>query len=93
MPGKVIWTDGQDTQIRRLRVEGASCDIIALLLGVTRAAVAERARILGVDQRPVLDTNLPDRPPLPAGHPLTWGAIIRGTALQNAPFHAPDTIR
>jgi hypothetical protein len=93
MSGKIVWTTGQDTQIRRLRTEGASCDVIALLLGVARAAVAERARQLGMDQKPVIDLNQPDRPPLPAGHAETWGAINRATVLENEPFHAPDTIR
>lgn len=93
VPGKTIWTDGQDTQIRRLRTEGASCDIIALLLGVAQQAVAERARQLGVDQRPVTGLDQPDRPPLPAGHPESWGALTRGTVLRNVPFHAPDLIR
>ena len=29
MPRKTVWTEGQDTQIRRLRTEGASWDVIA----------------------------------------------------------------
>jgi hypothetical protein len=93
MSRKIVWTDGQDMQIRRLRTEGASCDVIALLLGVTRAAVAERARQLGVDQKPVIDLDQPDRAPLPAGHRETWDSINRGTALENAPFHAATIIR
>jgi hypothetical protein len=28
MPKKLVWTDAQDTQIRRLRVEGASWEMI-----------------------------------------------------------------
>ena len=35
MPRKVVWTNAQDSQIRRLRVEGASWDMIA---GVHRAS-------------------------------------------------------
>lgn len=93
MPGKTIWTDGQDTQIRRLRTEGASCDIIALLLGLARSAVAERARQLRVDQRPVTNMDQPDRPPLPAGHSASWGALTNGSVLQNVPFQAPDLMR
>ena len=93
MPRKNVWSDGQDARIRRLRTEGASCDVIALLLGVTRAAVAERARALGVEHHPETDLADAERPPLPAGHRLTWGPINQGTALQDAPFHAPDTIR
>lgn len=30
-----------------------------------------------------------DRPPLPAGHPLTWGLITRGTTLEEAPYPFP----
>ena len=30
-----------------------------------------------------------DRPPLPAGHPLTWGLITRGTTLDEAPYPFP----
>jgi hypothetical protein len=93
VPEKIIWTDGQDTQIRRLRTEGASCDVIALLLGVTQAAVAERARHLGVDTKPVTDPDQADRPPMPAGHPASWGALTRGTTLQDVPFRGPNTIR
>jgi hypothetical protein len=90
---KTVWSGGQDAQIRRLRTEGASCDVIALLLSVNCAAVAERARTLGVDHHPETDLDDPERPPLPAGHRLTWNAINRGTALQDQPFHASDTIR
>ena len=32
MPKKIIWTDAQDAQIRRLRTEGASWDAIAAIL-------------------------------------------------------------
>ena len=30
-----------------------------------------------------------DRPPLPAGHPLTWGAITAGTLLDHAEYPFP----
>ena len=96
MPRKIVWTDGQDTQIRRLRTEGASWDVIALALGLARWTVIERARVVGVESQPanavaVLDES--DREPLPAGHADSWGAINRGTALENVPFRTPDTIR
>jgi hypothetical protein len=90
---KTVWSGGQDAQIRRLRTEGASCDVIALLLGISLTAVAERARTLRVDHHPEVDVDDAERPPLPAGHRLTWGAINRGTLLQDQPFHAPDMIR
>ena len=92
MPQNSVWTDGMDTRLRRLRTEGASYDIIALVLGVTRAAVSERAARLGSDRTPVRDLDQSDRQPLPAGHPHSWGALTAGTVLQDMPFHAPDAI-
>lgn len=96
MPRKTVWTEGQDTQIRRLRTEGASWDVIALALSLARWTVIERARTIGAERLPpnaitVLDEA--DREPLPAGHAETWGAINRGTGLEDVPFQTPDTIR
>ena len=96
MPRKTVWTDGQDTQIRRLRTEGAAWDMIALALGLARWTVIERARTIGAERPPahaatILDES--DRQPLPAGHLETWGAINRGTGLENAPFRMPGSLR
>jgi hypothetical protein len=96
MPRKTVWTEGQDTQIRRLRTEGASWDVIALALGLARWTVIERARTIGAERLPpnavtVLDE--PDREPLPAGHAESWDAINRGTGLEDVPFRTPGTIR
>jgi hypothetical protein len=96
MPRKTVWTEGQDTQIRRLRTEGASWDVIALALSLARWTVIERARVIGAERLPpnaitVLDEA--DREPLPAGHAETWGAINRGTALEDVPFQTTDAIR
>lgn len=96
MPRKLLWTEGQDAQIRRLRTEGTDWDLIAQALSVTRWAVIERGRRLGVSRRPAVAPAEPavtDRPPLPAGHPDSWGAINRGTALESVPFKAPGEIR
>lgn len=30
-----------------------------------------------------------DRPPLPSGHPVSWGAITDGTVLDHAPYPYP----
>ena len=96
MPRKTVWTDGQDAQIRRLRTEGAAWDGIALVLGLARWTVIERARAIGAERRPdhaatALDES--DRPPLPAGHAESWGAINRGTGLEDVPFQPPSTLR
>jgi hypothetical protein len=96
MPRKAVWTEGQDTQIRRLRTEGASWDIIALALGLARWTVIEHARLIGVERFPpnavtILDDS--DRQPFSAGHAESWGAINRGTSLENVPFQTPGVIR
>jgi hypothetical protein len=96
MPRKTVWTDGQDTQIRRLRTEGASWDVIALALSLARWTVIERARAIGAERLPpnaVTDLDESDREPLPAGHTESWGAINRGTGLEDVPFQTPETIR
>jgi hypothetical protein len=94
MPRKAVWTEGQDTQIRRLRTEGASWDVIALALGLARWTVIERARVIGAERPPTIAVpDESDRPPLPAGHGDSWGAINRRTILENVVFQTPDTIR
>jgi hypothetical protein len=92
MPKKFIWTGAQDAQIRRLRVEGASWDVIAAILGLTRWTVIERGRRIGAQRPPrefVPPPDDPARDPLPAGHPRSWGAINDGTVLQDEPYPLP----
>jgi hypothetical protein len=96
VPRKTVWTEGQDTQIRRLRTEGGSWDVIALALGLARQTVIERGRQIGVERRPANAVSVPDdsdRPPLPAGHAESWGAINRGTMLEGVPLPTPDRLR
>jgi hypothetical protein len=47
MPPKLVWTEPRDSQLRRLRNDGADWDIIATSLSITRNAVMERARRIG----------------------------------------------
>ena len=92
MPAKLIWTEAQDTQIKRLRVEGASWDTIAAILGVTRWTAIERGRRIGARPPPrefVPPPEDPTRDPLPAGHPRTWGEITAGTVLEGLPYPLP----
>ena len=96
MPRKAVWTEGQDAQIRRFRTEGASWDLIALALSLSRWTVIERARAIGAERRPANAASRmdeADRQPLPAGHSESWGAINRGTSLEDVPFQTPATIR
>ena len=76
MPKKLTWTDAQDSQIRRLRAEGASWDAIAAALGFTRWAIIERGRRIGAQAPPrefVPPPEDPHRDPLPPGHPTQLG--------------------
>jgi hypothetical protein len=75
MPKKLVWTEAQDTQIRRLRREGACWDTIAAILGFNRWSVIERGRRIGARPPPhefVPPPEDPSRDPLPAGHPRSW---------------------
>lgn len=96
MSRRTVWTEGQDAQIRRLQTEGATWDVIAVILGVARCMVIERARTLGSELPPAHAAVAQDdaeRAPLASGHAESWGAINRGTSLEGLPFKTPDTIR
>ena len=89
MPKKFIWTDAQDSRIRRLRTEGASWDTIA---AITRWAIIERGRRIGARPPPrefVLPPEDPARGPLPAGHPRSWNVLTAGTVLEDTPYPLP----
>jgi hypothetical protein len=92
MPKKFIWTAAQDSQIRRLRMEGAAWDTIAAVLGLNRWAVIERGRRIRARPAPrefVPPLEDPARDPLPAGHPRSWGVLTAGTVLENTPYPLP----
>ncbi len=92
MPAKHNWTNAQDTQIRRLRAEGATWDTIAAVLGMTRWATIERGRRIGARLPPpdfVPPPDDPAREPLPAGHPRSWDAVTAGTVLEGTPYPLP----
>ena len=96
MPRKAVWTDGQNSQILRLRTEGASWDTIALALGLARWTVIEHARAIGAESMPAnANASLDEsgRDPMQAGDPASWDAINRGTGLENAPFRLPGSLR
>lgn len=93
MPVKLLWTNAQDTQIRRMRAEGETWEAIGLILGLSRWAVIERGRRINArppppDFIPVLDD--PHRDPLPAGHPRTWAMMNAGTVLADEPYPMPE---
>ena len=96
MPKKLEWSEAQDLTIKRMRAECASWDVIATAIGVTRWTVIERGRRIGA-RLPPPDFDPPpedpERPPLPPGHPETWGAIIKGTSLEGELYPFPVPVR
>ncbi len=96
MPKRIEWTEVQDMKIKRMRAERISWDIIALAVGVTRWTVIERGRRLGARLPPAdfePPPEDPERPPLPSGHPASWGAIIKGTLSEGMAYPIPVPIR
>ena len=96
MPKRIEWTEVQDTKIKRMRAENASWDCIAAAVGVTRWTAIERGRRIGARLPPpghIPPPEDPERPPLPAGHTETWGAITRGTMLESLPYPLPVPVR
>lgn len=92
MPKKFIWSVAQDAQIRRLRAEGASWDMIAAILGLSRWAIIDRGRRIGARPPPrefIPPPEDPARDPLPAGHPRSWNVLTAGTVLEGTVYPLP----
>lgn len=97
MPEALTWSQPQDLQLRRMRAEGASWDQIATELRLSRWSVIERGRKFGVSKgmneqvasanEPLLPN--PGREPLPAGHHVSWGALISQTTLHGQSYPWP----
>jgi hypothetical protein len=83
MPSARKWTKAADVTICEMRAEGTTWAEIARTLGLSRNTVIERGRRLHAEAPPktpvpvdaALVSDDPNRGPLPAGHPLTWGLL------------------
>jgi hypothetical protein len=91
MPQAREWTEAADKVICEMRGVGATWAAIGQRLGLSRNTVIERGRRLRAEApvRPVVVKEYdmledPNRGPLPAGHPLTWGL------LTNDPYPVGD---
>jgi hypothetical protein len=82
MPEARVWSELADRTICEMRNEGATWAAIGRTLGLSRNTVIERgrrlraqapARVVAVQEKPVSDD--PNRLPLRAGHPITWGLL------------------
>jgi hypothetical protein len=92
MSHRLPWTAAQDAQLRRLRMEGADWDDIAHTLGRDRADVNARACAIGAGRPPPdfsPSSDDPAREPLSAGHPRSWGALVKGTLLDGCAYPLP----
>ncbi|MBB5373625.1 hypothetical protein HNP71_001889 [Acidocella aromatica] len=83
MPQARQWTAIADQTICEMRAAGETWSAIGRRLGLARSTVIERGRRLRASapvkslMLPKRDDMLddPNRPPLPAGHPLTWSLL------------------
>ncbi len=83
MPHARVWTQAADTVICDMRSGGFSWAEIGRVLSLSRNTVIERGRRLRAQApprvcapvAPVAVSDDPNRPPLAAGHPLTWGLL------------------
>jgi hypothetical protein len=82
MPEARVWSEAADKTIRDMRAEGATWAMIGRTLGLSRNTIIERGRrlravapvrVVVVQEKPVSDD--PNRLPLRAGHPITWGLL------------------
>jgi hypothetical protein len=93
MRAHVRWTKELDERLMALRRDRVTWDGIAAAMGLGRNTVLERGRKIGARRMPkaapsVQEERL-DRPPRPAGHPLTWGLINEGTVLEGEAYPYP----
>jgi hypothetical protein len=85
------WSAARDGVLRRLRAEGRCWQEIGTILGVSPEIARERGRRIGAPApglRPRIRPDDPHRPPLPAGHPRSWGLLTSGTLLDGAGWSA-----
>jgi hypothetical protein len=103
--GRVSWSAQADVILTRMKLDGLSLRAMASACGLSRSAVATRVAQLGLTlpRRPVMTKANPNataksaidvaRPPLPAGHPISWALITQGTSLEGAEYERPDPAR
>lgn len=68
------WTDEMDETLLRLRAKGRSSTQIGAVLGINATSVSGRIWLLETRARRV-ERDQHGAWPLPAFHPITWGAI------------------
>ena len=101
MPVKRHWTQADYVNLRAWCAEGISYTEQGVRFGVHRDTVAVVARRIGLSiakDDPITEPKIRraltagigggDGEPLAAGHPISWGAITRGTWLEGTTYPA-----
>lgn len=93
MPAARKWTPAEEALIVAMASDNKSTADIGLAIGCSPTTARWKAISLGVDRfdhrrqlppefRVETPIREPEREPLPAGHPTSWGAIVAGTCIE-----------
>ena len=91
MPKPTQWSMELDGALHDLLAKRrVSLRVAERALGVSRSVLAKRAYAIGARQfDPSRDRNANSSAPLPAGHPMTWGAICESMSEGLAKYPLP----
>ena len=95
MPRERTWATTEDETLRRLRSDGYPWDAIAEQMQISRRVICKRAKVIRIERKtnstgpkPAAALSDPWRDPLPAGHTVSWGAIVSGTCLDGVEYQS-----
>jgi hypothetical protein len=93
MPSKREWTEAEDALVRRIGAPGGPLKSeVARAIGCAAWTVRDRMKAIGHRPETLNRQNVDEgrkdltRDPLPAGHPVSWDAIVVGTCLEGRSF-------
>ena len=101
---RVLWPDDAVAELVRLWAQGLDRGAIAHRMERTPAQITNKARRLrlvprksnGAAPRRAVQMgrqSADNRPPLPPGHPASWGLLTAGTLLHGAAYTPPEPYR